>query len=66
MIIAILSVALLMSGYEASAQSTYSVSVSRHANVPELNKTQVRQILKDASRCCEKFRTTATPTLHVM
>jgi hypothetical protein len=54
MIMAILSVALLMLANEASAQSTYSVSVSRHASVPALSKKQVRKILKDASKMLRK------------
>jgi len=53
-IMAILSVALLMLIDEASAQSTYSVSVSRDANVPELNEKQVRQVLEDASKALQK------------
>jgi hypothetical protein len=53
-IMAILSVALLMLIGEASAQSTYSVSVSRDANVPELNEEQVRKILEDASKMLQK------------
>jgi hypothetical protein len=54
MIMAILSVALLILVDEASAQSTYSVSVSRHASVPALSEKQVRQILKDASKTLQK------------
>ena len=54
MIMAILSVALLILVDEASAQSTYSVSVSRHASVPALSEKQVRQILKDASKMLQK------------
>lgn len=53
-ILAILSVALLMLIDEASAQSTYSVSVSRDANVPALNEEQVRKILEDASKMLRK------------
>jgi hypothetical protein len=53
-IMAILSVALLMLIDQASAQSTYSVSVSRDANVPELNEEQVRKILEGASKMLQK------------
>src|ERR1700675_2556208 len=54
MIMAILSVALLMSIDEASAQSTYSASVSRHASVPPLSEADVRKILVDASKMLQK------------
>jgi hypothetical protein len=54
MIMAIFSVALLMLFDQANAQSTYSVSVSRDANVGELNEEQVRKILKDASKMLQK------------
>jgi hypothetical protein len=54
MIMAIFSAALLMLADEASAQSTYSVSVSVHASVRALSKEQVRQILKKASRILQK------------
>jgi hypothetical protein len=54
MIMAILSVALLMLIDEANGQTTYSVSVSRHASVPALSKKQVRKILKDASKVLQK------------
>ena len=54
MIMAILSAALLMLVDEVSAQSTYSVSVSQHASLQPLSKTQVRQILKGASRILRK------------
>jgi hypothetical protein len=53
MIMAILSVVLLIFANEASAQSTYSVSVSRHASI-QLSEMQVRQILKDASKTLQK------------
>ena len=54
-ILATLSVVLLMLVDEASAQSTYSVSVSQHASLqPRLNEMQVRDILKDASRTLQK------------
>jgi hypothetical protein len=66
MIMAILSLALLMLVDEASAQKTYSVSVSRHASLKEpLSEKEVRNILKDASAmegrthdllsCCRTF-----------
>lgn len=54
MIMAILSVALLMLVNEASAQSTYSASVSRHADVPELSEEQVKEILEKASKVLQK------------
>ena len=54
MIMAILSVALLMLIDKASAQATYSVSVSRHASVPALSEKQVRKILQDASKMLQK------------
>jgi|GEM_PF-4334289 hypothetical protein len=54
MIMFILSAALLMLINEASAQATYSVSVSRHASVHELSEDQVRKILKDASEILQK------------
>jgi hypothetical protein len=54
LIMAILSVALLMLVDQASAQKTYSVSVSRHANAPELNEAQVRKILERASKMLQK------------
>ncbi len=53
-IMAMLSVALLMSIDEASAQNTYSVSVSRDANVHDLNEAQVHKILEDASKMLQK------------
>jgi hypothetical protein len=55
MIMAILSLALLMLVDEASAQKTYSVSVSRHASLKEpLSEKEVRNILKDASAMLQK------------
>jgi hypothetical protein len=54
MIMAILSISLLMLVDEASAQSTYSASVSRHASVPPLSEAQVRKILDDASKALQK------------
>lgn len=55
MIMAILSLALLMLVDEASAQKTYSVSVSRHASLKEpLSEKEVRNILKDASTMLQK------------
>jgi hypothetical protein len=53
-IIITLSVALLMLVNEASAQSAYSVSVSRHADIPELNEKRINQILEDASKTLRK------------
>jgi hypothetical protein len=49
-----LSAALLMLVNEASPQSTYSVSVSRHANIPELSEQRVHQLLEDASKTLRK------------
>jgi hypothetical protein len=54
MIMAILSLVLLMVVDEASAQSTYSASVSRHASVPPLSGADVRKILVDASKMLQK------------
>jgi hypothetical protein len=54
MIMAILSLALLMLVDEASAQSTYSVSVSRHASVPALSEAEVEKILEEASKMLQK------------
>ncbi|WP_342736295.1 hypothetical protein [Bradyrhizobium sp. B117] len=54
MIIAILFFVSLMLVDEASAQSTYSVSVSRHAAVPALSEAHVRKILEDASKMLQK------------
>lgn len=53
-IMAILPVALLLLIDAASAQSTYSVSVSHHASLSALSEEQVRQILKDASEMLRK------------
>lgn len=53
-IIITLSAALLMLVDEASAQSTYSVSISRHADIPELNEKRINQILEDASKTLRK------------
>ena len=53
-ILAIFSVILLMLVDEASAQSTYSVSVSRHVSTDALTDMQVRDILKEASKILQK------------
>ena len=50
----LLSLALLMSVEAASAQQTYSLSVSRHRAVPALSDGEVRRILADASRMLQK------------
>jgi hypothetical protein len=50
----LLSLALLMWGEAASAQQTYSLSVSRHRAVPALSDGDVRRILADASRMLQK------------
>jgi len=50
----LLSLALLMSVEAASAQQTYSLSVSRHRAVPALSDGDVRRILADASRMLQK------------
>jgi len=50
----LLSLALLMWVEAASAQQTYSLSVSRHRAVPELSDGDVRRILADASRMLQK------------
>jgi hypothetical protein len=49
-ILAILAFALLMWADAASAQKEYSLSVSRHRNVPELTTDDVNKILADASK----------------
>lgn len=54
MIMAILSLALLILVDEASAQNTYSVSVSRHASVPAMSEADVGKILEDASKMLQK------------
>jgi len=55
MIMAILSSALLLLVDEACAQSTYSVSISRHASLKEpLGAKEIRNILKDASTMLQK------------
>src|SRR5690348_14270175 len=51
---AILSVALLMWVNAASAQSTYSLSVSRHAAVPKLSQNDIKKILLRASTMLRK------------
>jgi len=43
-------VALLMWGHTASAQKEYSLSVSRHQDVPELSQAEVNAILDAASK----------------
>jgi hypothetical protein len=53
-IIAILCLALLMWVEAASAQSTYSLTVSRHSGVPALNEVDVKDILAKASRMLQK------------
>jgi hypothetical protein len=53
-IMAILCLALLMWVDAASAQSTYSLSVSRHDDTPELSAADVRVILEDASKMLQK------------
>jgi hypothetical protein len=53
-IMALLSLALLMSTEPASAQKTYSVVVSRHSGVPPLSDQQVKGILADASKLLKK------------
>ena len=50
----LLSLALLMWVEAASAQQTYSLSVSRHRAVPALSDGEVRRILADASRMLQK------------
>ena len=50
----LLSLALLMWVEAASAQQTYSLSVSRHRAVPALSDGDVRRILADASRMLQK------------
>jgi hypothetical protein len=51
---AILSLALLMWTGPASAQKTYSVSVSRHSGVPELTADEVNEILANVSKLLQK------------
>jgi hypothetical protein len=53
-VIAIVYLALLTWGGAASAQSTYSLSVSRHGDTPELSEEKVRSILTDASKMLRK------------
>jgi hypothetical protein len=50
----LLSLALLMWMEAASAQQTYSLSVSRHRAVPALSDGEVKRILADASRMLQK------------
>jgi len=50
----LLSLALLMWVGAASAQQTYSLSVSRHRAVPALSDGEVKRILADASRMLQK------------
>jgi hypothetical protein len=50
----LLSLALLMWVEAASAQQTYSLSVSRHRDVPALSDGEVKRILADASRMLRK------------
>jgi hypothetical protein len=50
----LLSLALLMWVEAASAQQTYSLSVSRHRDVPALSDGEVKRILADASRMLQK------------
>ena len=49
-----LSLTVLMWVEAASAQKTYSLSVSRHRAVPELSDGEVKRILADASRMLQK------------
>jgi hypothetical protein len=57
-IASILSLAVLMWVEAATAQSsTYSVSVSRHRDVPDLSESQVKAILARASRMLRKDST---------
>jgi hypothetical protein len=51
---AIFSVALLVWGAPASAQKTYSLSVSQHRAVPELSEGEVNTILAEASKMLRK------------
>jgi hypothetical protein len=53
----LLSLALLMWVEAASAQQTYSLSVSRHTAVPLLSDGDVKRILADASRMLRKDST---------
>jgi hypothetical protein len=53
-IMAVLSLALLMWAETASAQKTYSASVSVHHTLPELTADQVKKILTDASKLLQK------------
>src|SRR5262245_40936080 len=53
-IMTIFSLALLIWIEPASAQSTFSVSVSRHTGVPELVKEEIEKILSDASKMLQK------------
>src|SRR5258707_5069765 len=50
----LLSLALLMWVEAASAQQTYSLSVSRHCAVPALSDAEVKRILADPSRMLRK------------
>src|SRR5215471_6247027 len=51
---AILCLPLMMWPEVASAQSTFSVSVSRHSEVPELSDPEVKDILDKASKMLQK------------
>ncbi len=50
----ILSVAVLMWVEAASAQKTYSLSVSRHRAVPALSEGEIKAILAGASKMLQK------------
>lgn len=54
MIVAIVSLALPACLDAASAQSTYSLSVTRHSSVPALSDADVRQILASASKMLQE------------
>lgn len=53
-IVGILAIAVLMRLEPASAQKTYSLSVSRHRDVPALSEKEVTQILARASKMLQK------------
>jgi len=53
-ILAVLCLALLMWAEPATAQKTYSVSVSVHRSLPELTADQVKKFLADASKMLQK------------
>jgi hypothetical protein len=53
-ITSILSLAVLMWVEAATAQKTYSLSVSRHRAVPALSEGEVKRILADASKMLQK------------